>query len=170
MQAYFHRTPFILTISVAALPLLRCFGVVEGVDVGVAVGVFLSVSLSSPLSSDDTLESDSSSISSQIAGNKVVIKLKQEKSYMYVYTSLCPKSPSVQGFFCIFTCSPVGLIRITKCILPSFIITTIQHLNWADKTGQKALCYMDLNNRRTGKHATKLGTLGLLGHSVHVLL
>ena len=59
-----------LTISVAALPLLRCFGVVEGVEVGVAAGVFLSVSLSSPLSSDDTLESDSSSISSQIAGNK----------------------------------------------------------------------------------------------------
>ena len=27
---------------------------------------------------------------------------------------------------------------------------------------------MDLNNRRTGKHATKPRALGLLGHSVHV--
>ena len=31
-----------------------------------------------------------------------------------------------------------------------------------------ALFYMDLNNRRTGKHATKPRALGLLGHSVLV--
>ena len=28
------------------------------------------------------------------------------------------------------------------------------------------LCFVDLNNRRTGKHATKPRALGLLGHSV----
>ena len=33
-----------------------------------------------------------------------------------------------------------------------------------------ALCYMDLNNRRTGKDATKTRALGLLGHSELVSL
>ena len=35
-----------------------------------------------------------------------------------------------------------------------------------DLTGSNALCFVDLNNRRTGKHATKPRALGLLGHSV----
>ena len=34
------------------------------------------------------------------------------------------------------------------------------------ETGQNALCGRYLNNRRTGKDATKSLTLGLLGHSV----
>ena len=33
-----------------------------------------------------------------------------------------------------------------------------------------ALCYLDLNNRRTGKHVTKPRALGLLGHSVYAAL
>ena len=41
----------------------------------------------------------------------------------------------------------------------------MQHLNWADETGHDALFYTYLNNRRTGKDATKPRTLGLLGHS-----
>ena len=35
-----------------------------------------------------------------------------------------------------------------------------------DETGQNPLCGRVLNNRRTGKDATKPRTLGLLGHSV----
>ena len=37
-----------------------------------------------------------------------------------------------------------------------------------DETGLNALFYMDLNNRQTGKHATKPRALGLLGHSVYI--
>ena len=39
-----------------------------------------------------------------------------------------------------------------------------------DETGQNALCGRYLNNRRTGKDATKPRTLGLLGHSVVVMI
>ena len=35
-----------------------------------------------------------------------------------------------------------------------------------DETGQNALCGKYLNNKRTGKDATKPRTPGLLGHSV----
>ena len=41
----------------------------------------------------------------------------------------------------------------------------MRHLNWEDETGHNALFYTYLNNRRTGKGATKPRTLGLLGHS-----
>ena len=36
-------------------------------------------------------------------------------------------------------------------------------LNWLNRVN--ALCFVDLNNRQTGKHATKLRALGFLGHS-----
>ena len=38
-------------------------------------------------------------------------------------------------------------------------------LNLNDETGQNALCGRYLNNRRTGKDATKPRTLGLFGQS-----
>ena len=39
-----------------------------------------------------------------------------------------------------------------------------------DETGQNVVYCMDLNNRRTGKDATKARVLGLLGHSGGILL
>ena len=38
-----------------------------------------------------------------------------------------------------------------------------------DETRQNALCGRYLNNRRTGRDATKPRTLGLLGHSVDAI-
>ena len=45
----------------------------------------------------------------------------------------------------------------------------MRHLNLVDETRLNALCYVDLNNRGTGKHTTKPCALGLLGHSEWLL-
>ena len=81
--------------------------------------------------------------------------------------TLCPKSPSVWGLsrpylfaYClnIYMYHTMDFVRI--------VIAAMRHLNWADETGHNTLFYTDLNNRRTGKDATKPRILGLLGHSV----
>ena len=82
----------------------------------------------------------------------------------YMYHTVSP-DPQCARFRRIFTCLPVGLISITQCILPGFVIAATRHLNWVNETGYNALCHIDLHNRRTGKDATKPCRLGLFGQS-----
>ena len=56
----------------------------------------------------------------------------------------------------------------TQCILRGLVNSVYMSHCGDNKTGYIALCYMDLNNRRTGKDAAKPRALGLLGHSVNL--
>ena len=84
-----------------------------------------------------------------------------------VYGTLS-KEPQCARFRRVFTCSPIVLLRIKQCTLPSSVRSIlIPHCD-KDETGQNTLCDRYLNNRRTGKDATKPRTLGLLGHSITI--
>ena len=98
---------------------------------------------------------------------KIKIKTIIYKDYFdqcWVPVTLCLKSPSVLGFVASL---PVYLLfkYISQCILPGFVFAAMRHLNWGDETGWNALFYTYLNNRWTGKDATKPCALGHLGHS-----
>ena len=71
---------------------------------------------------------------------------------------MCEVSSHLYLFNCWFNAyNTMHLTRFRHCRKAAF------KLRW-QKRGN-ALCYIDLNNRRTGKHATKTRTLGLLRHS-----
>ena len=66
-----------------------------------------------------------------------------------------------------YTCPPIVYIHKTQCILPGLVNSVYMSHCGDDDTGKM---HMDLNNRPTGKDATKTRALGLLGHSEHCVL
>ena len=82
---------------------------------------------------------------------------------LIVIMPMCPKGPSVRGFV---ASSPVRLLYVTYKTMHYVSSAQLKcRIAAMTKPGQNSLFGRYLNNRRTGKGATKPRTLGLLWHS-----